>query len=375
MKNGVVSSLPLPEFYLWNNEDRIERELFSITLEITARCNNDCRHCYINLPAADPVATSNELSLDEIKTLVDEAASLGALWCLVTGGEPLLRPDFADIYLYLKKKGFLVSVFTNATLIRPRHTDLFVKYPPRNLEVSVYGVTRETYERVTRNPGSFDAFSRGLALLEENRIPVNLKAMALRSNRDELPEIAAFCRRHSHTPFRFDPTLHLRYDRDQDRNAGIVAERLSPQEAVALELADKDRFEAMQRDCDNLIVPAFSENRGSELFRCGAGLYECVVGHDGRLRVCSSLWHPDHLYDLRKGSLKDAWTAFVPEIRKTTSDREAFLEGCRVCPIVNLCASCPAHAYLETGRMDTVVEYFCQVARARETALAAGNVS
>jgi len=79
-----------------------------------------------------------------------EAVELGAFWCLITGGEPLLRKDFADIYLCLKNKGLLVSVFTNATLLNRDHIELFKKYPPRDIEVSVYGVTPETYESVTR---------------------------------------------------------------------------------------------------------------------------------------------------------------------------------------------------------------------------------
>jgi MoaA/NifB/PqqE/SkfB family radical SAM enzyme len=132
------------------------------TLEITARCNNACRHCYINLPAGDREARRKELSLDEINDIAGQAAELGALWCLVTGGEPLLRKDFAEIYLALKRKGLLISVFTNACLVTKNTWRLFKKYPPRDLEVTLYGITAETYERVTGKPGSYAALRRGL---------------------------------------------------------------------------------------------------------------------------------------------------------------------------------------------------------------------
>ena len=154
----------------------------SFDLEVTARCNNNCRHCYINLPADDASVKKKELSLSQIKKIVDQAVDLGALWCLVTGGEPLLREDFFEIYLYLKKKGLLVSVFTNAALITNEHINLFKKYPPRDIEVTVYGTTKGIYEQVTRKPGSFAAFMAGLNLLIENNIKVRFKAMALRSN-------------------------------------------------------------------------------------------------------------------------------------------------------------------------------------------------
>ncbi len=163
---------------------------------------------------------------------------MGTLWCLISGGEPLLREDFADIYLMLKKKGLLVSVFTNACLVTNKHIALFKKYPPRDIEVTVYGATKETYERVTRLPGSYAAFHRGLNLLLKNGIKVRLKAMALRSNFHELAEMGAFCRQHTKDFFRFDPLLHLRFDGNTDRNAEIIGERLTPEEIVAIEQAD-----------------------------------------------------------------------------------------------------------------------------------------
>jgi MoaA/NifB/PqqE/SkfB family radical SAM enzyme len=81
-----------------------------------------------------------------------QAVRMGAMWCLITGGEPLLRDDFPDIYMGLKRLGLLVAVFTNATLISAEHVALFKKYPPRDIEITVYGVTKNTYEAVTRRP-------------------------------------------------------------------------------------------------------------------------------------------------------------------------------------------------------------------------------
>ena len=168
-----------------------------------------------------------------------EAADLGAVWCLLTGGEPLLREDFADVFLGLKRLGLLVSVFTNACLVTPEHVELFRQYPPRDVEVSVYGATAATYEAVTRRPGSYDAFVRGLELLLAGGVHVRLKAMALRSNGHELDEIARFCRAHTRDYYRFDPLLHLRFDGDPARNDEIRGERLTPAEIVAFERADR----------------------------------------------------------------------------------------------------------------------------------------
>ena len=364
MNDFFQGSIPLAEFSLWK-KTRAKRIPFSFELDITARCNNDCRHCYINLPAGDRVAQDKELSFEEIKEIVDEAVSMGALWCLITGGEPLLREDFSSIYLHLKKKGLLVSVFTNATLMREEHVRLFQKYPPRELETSVYGVTQETYERVTRIAGSYVAFMRGLALLLESGIKVRLKAMALRSNLHEMPEIARFCRERTRDYFRLDPFLHSRYDRNQERNEVIRSERLSPEEIAALERSDPERLEALQKSCGRMIASDSSFPDCNHLFNCGAGNDNFNLSYDGLLRLCPSLWHPDCVYDLKRGNLKEAWLSFIPQVREMRSKRRDFLDKCLGCSIVNLCMWCPAYAHLETGAMDTPVDYFCRVAHAR----------
>jgi radical SAM protein with 4Fe4S-binding SPASM domain len=97
-----------------------------------------------------------------------------------------------------------------------------------------------------------------------------------------------------------------------------------------------------------------------------------VIGPEGHLRPCLSLHHPDFLYDLRKGSLADAWTRFVPAVLARETHRQEYLEKCGKCPVVNLCLWCPAHAYLETGELDLPVEAFCRVAYARAEGLKSG---
>jgi radical SAM protein with 4Fe4S-binding SPASM domain len=364
----VPSTLEIQRFPLWDRL-RDRRVPLSFDLEITARCNCDCRHCYINLPPDDLAARSRELSVREIGGIADEAVRLGALWCLVTGGEPLLRPDFSELYLALKRKGLLVSVFTNATLVSKEHVELFKRYPPRDIEVTVYGVTRETYEGVTRRPGSFDRFTLGLSALLQGGVRVRLKALVIQSNLHEQAAIAAFCRERTKDYYRFDPQLHLRFDGDGARNAAIKAERLTSEQVVALERVDAGRMRALQEDCDSLIGCEAGHLGCDHLLHCGAGNSSFTISYDGRLRLCSSLWAEGTTYDLRAGTLAQAWHEFIPRVRAMRSQRREFLESCRGCSLVNLCLWCPAHAHLETGELDGSTPYFCTVAHARAAAL------
>jgi len=368
MTKSYASSLKLTDFRLWEKLKK-KRFLYSFDIELTARCPFNCRHCYINLPPGDKKAIKKELSAEEITHIAREAVERGALWCLLTGGEPLLRTDFPEIYMNLKKMGLLVSVFTNAALITDRHIQLFKKYPPRDIEVTVYGATKKTFEKITRKPGSFEAFQRGLNLLLENNIKVRLKAMALRSNYQELPQIAEFCRKATKDYFRFDPFLHLRFDRDCDKNRDIKEERLSPEKIARMEVSDPERFDSLKKECGRLVSEDFEKTAHHYLFSCGAGISSFTLGYDGNFRLCSSLYHPDLMYDLRKGTFEEAWERFVPSVRSLTSDKKEFLENCRTCPIINLCLWCPAHSYLEQGVPDEPVEYFCRTAHERYSRL------
>lgn len=368
MGEYLDSSIRIQDYALWDIMKE-KRNVFSFDLEITARCNNNCKHCYINLPAGDSNAKDRELSIEEISRIADEAIELGAIWVLITGGEPLLRKDFSEIYMLLKQKGLLVSVFTNATLIRKEHVDLFLKYPPRDIEISVYGATEDIYDRLTGIPGSFSAFRNGLFLLVDNGVRVRLKAMAFKSTYHEMQEISEFCRRYTKDYYRFDPLLHLRFDRNERRNAEIMAERLSPEEIVMVERSDQERFDSLNKGCDKLINEGFCNNNCNHLFHCGAGNGSFSVSYTGKLRLCSSLWTPETLYDLRSGTVRDAWENHIPKVRDLRSKNPEFLEKCRRCPIINLCLWCPAHAYLEKGAMDAYAEYFCRVAHARAEAL------
>lgn len=362
------NSIEIKEFPLWEKL-KAKSVPLSFDIEVTARCNCNCRHCYINLPAGDSKAQASELSTAEIDDIAGQAVNLGAVWCLITGGEPLLRPDFAEIYTGLRRKGLLVSVFTNATLINEEHVALFKKHPPRDIEVTVYGVTRETYERITRRPGTFDKFMRGLNLLMESGVRVRLKAMAIQSNLAEQDAIADFCRTWTKDYYRFDPQLHLRFDGNRECNKDIIAERLTPEQIIALEQADEQRMRVMQKNCDTLINDEFTHFGCDHLFHCSAGGVSFNVSYDGWFRLCSSLWAPQTLYDLRQGALADAWNNFVPQVRDMRSTRREFLKSCRVCPLVNLCLWCPAHAHLETGELDGATPYFCAVAKLRAKTL------
>ena len=170
-KNSYVIKKEVNKASFWKSSKPVLRTL---DIELTERCNNNCMHCCINLPADDLAAKNKELTTGEIKNILKEAVSLGCMSVRFTGGEPLLREDFEELYVFARKQGLKVFVFTNATLLTPHLAELFSHIPPlKKIEVSVYGMKKSSYEAVTRIKGSFEAAFTGINLLLEYKIPFN----------------------------------------------------------------------------------------------------------------------------------------------------------------------------------------------------------
>jgi radical SAM protein with 4Fe4S-binding SPASM domain len=202
-----------------------------------------------------------------------------------------------------------------------------------------------------------------------NDIPFRLKTMVLKSNIDEFDEIRTFCKKLTKDYFHFDFQLHLRTDQDQVKNRTIIAERLSPEVIAGLESDDKDRSDALKKECDILINMDFNQSIGNKLFKCGVANSTAFISYDGMLRLCQSLIHKDFTVNIREIGLMEGFKQIRDKAQKKISNHPDFLNNCNRCPYINLCMWCPAMAHLETGQLDAKVEYFCDLAHARAARL------
>ena len=231
---AYVKKVPSGEAGLWKSA---KPTLARLDIELTERCNNNCLHCSVNLPAGDIEARAFEWTAVRWKALLTEAADLGCLVVRLTGGEPLLRDDFEGIYLHARKLGLRVMLFTNATLMTPRLARLLKDVPPLEaVEVSVYGMKEETYEAVTRVPGSFATFRRGLGLLLEHGVPFVVKGAVLPPTRKEMDEFETWAAGLPGAPG--PPSYALLFDlrsrRDVGKNDLIAGLRLGGDEFVRI---------------------------------------------------------------------------------------------------------------------------------------------
>jgi radical SAM protein with 4Fe4S-binding SPASM domain len=352
-----LKRVPSGESSLWRNGGPC---LFRIDIELTERCNNACLHCYINRPAGDAGARKREMPAARIAEILKEAAALGCLEVRFTGGEPLLRPDFEEIYLAARRLGMKVSIYTNATLITPHIADLLARIPPLEpVEVTLYGMTPESYEAVTGAPGSYAAAMAGIGRLVEKKIRFIVKGAFLPSNASDLENLEKWAegipgmdRVPSVSVFH---VLHARGD--QEKNRSIRKMRPDPETGTdILTRHPRDYVKGLKEFLEN-----YSGKPGDRLFACGAGEDSCSVDAYGMLQPCLLVRHPAVVYDLGRGSLKEAMTVFFPEIRKKRASNPRYLETCARCPLAGFCEQCPGKAWMEHGEMDAPAEYFCEV--------------
>ncbi len=335
--------------------------LTSLDIELTERCNNNCVHCYINLPAENIAARERELTTDKIKNILDEAASLGCLHVKFTGGEPLLRKDFEDIYLFTRKLGIKVLLFTNAVLITPYMADLFSEIPPlQQIEVTLYGLKKETYESVTNVNGSFEAAQQGIQLLLEKKVPFVVKGSTLLQNREEFDAFEAWATNipDMNRPPAYTMFYHLRSNKDEEKNRAIRKLRLPPENVLNILTRRSPEYIKEMKS----FFEKFTQPPGDHLFSCSAAKAKGSVDSYGFFKPCLMLRAPDTLYDLKKGSLKEALTDFFPKVQQLKAENSDYLKRCARCFLKGICEQCPAISWLENSTLDTPVDYFCDVA-------------
>ena len=344
-----------------------------LDIELTERCNNNCIHCLINRPVDDEEARLREMTTGQVVHILREAAGLGCLEVRFTGGEPLLRPDFEDLYIFARRLGLKVSLFTNARLITPSLAVLFARIPlPAPIEVTVYGMSRKSCAAVTRARGSYEQYRRGLDLLLSHSVPFAVRWVVLPQNKHEIPEFEAWAGTipgMTGLPS-YVVSLDMRSRRDDAaRNALIESLRLPPCEALSLVCRDEAKY---KRDMGKFVT-RFMGPTGDRLFSCGAGQSVCVDAY-GYAQPCMGLRSPDLTSKLIAGpapdqengalSLADAMNRFR-RLRGLRAENPVYLRRCAKCFLRGLCEQCPAKSWSEHGNLDTPVACLCETAHVK----------
>lgn len=341
------------------------------TFELSPVCNFACRMCYIRKTAKEVRESPRGLlDLAAWRRIARQARDAGMLYLLLTGGEPMLWPDFWTLYDELVDMGFLVSINTNGSLIDDKAVAHFLRKPPLKLNITLYGASDETYKALCGVDGVFTRVDSAIKQLCQAGIPVKLNCSLTPQNAQDLDWIVDYGKEKSipvsvatymFPPVRRDPTM-----------VG-VNDRFTPEESAEHLLRFHRRYngEEAYRSYLRKLLDGYVEPPGLDescidpadgKIRCRAGKASFWITWDGWISPCGMM--PEPKLDIRDISFQEAWQQL------TAMAQALCLSGvCGKCPNQNICHPCAAIASAETGRADGIPTYLCRTtAQLREIA-------
>jgi len=339
----------------FNKKTTEERIPLSGGFDLTHRCNLKCLHCFLGDKTKSNSRQKKELNTSQWLKIIDDITQAGCLNLLITGGEPFIREDFPIIFRHAKENGLLVEIFTNGTMINDDVLALFKELPPHGIEISLYGATAETYEKISGVPGSYKKCLKGIEKLLDNKINLKLKTILMTVNNHEFFDIENMAKDFG-VKFRFDPAILPCFDGDRTP----ITLRVEPEEAVKKELHDKKKalkwkeyFEKMQ----GITIP-------DKLYNCGSGQTTFHIDPYGHLQPCMMV--SDIQYDLLNGSFIKGWEEVIPKVKERSGGKEFV---CNKCEKMYLCSFCPGFFKVENGSEYIPSEYLCAMGQYRLNAI------
>ena len=329
--------------------------------ELTARCNFDCKMCYVHLTAEEQQRRGRGLTADEWLAIAETARRRGMLFLLLTGGEPLLRSDFRYLLTELKKMGLLVSVNSNGSLIDKDWLDFFRHEPPFRFNITLYGGGNETYERLCGHP-AFDRVTGNILALKELGVDVKMNVSLTPYNAADMEKIYAAAEKLG-TPMQLATYMFPPIRRSEDMVG--QNDRFTPCQAAQYAVAwDKLRFtreifrqraKAMQ---EGLALPQEESCEGTpgEGVACRAGRSAFWINWQGDMTPCGMMTRPK--FSVPQLGFDEAW--------RQTKEATAAIRlppECAVCASKHVCHACAAMCVTETGHFDIKPAYLCEMTR------------
>lgn len=331
--------------------------------ELTARCNFNCPMCYVHqTPQQLEDSGKKELTAGQWLDIAREARDMGLIFALLTGGEPLVRKDFFEIYDGMKRLGLLLSINSNGSLLQGEILERFLKAPPYRFNISLYGGSNETYRNMCGLP-AYDRVKENVRALRAAGIQVSLNLSITPYNCQDLEQIYADAREldvNVKASSYMYPPIRIAEDTFGCGN------RLSAEDAARC---------AVQWDMLRFSPDEFrlrGENMAKQIFerevecpveteagvKCRAGSTSFWITWDGAMMPCGMMTQPV-VYPLETG-FAPAWQSLRQQTQSIRTPRE-----CTSCAYEPMCGVCAAVCVTETGHFDGVPFYVCEKTKAQ----------
>lgn len=328
----------------------------SVTLELLPLCNMNCDMCYIRLSHKEMESKGRLLEINQWIEIAKQLKDNGVLFVLITGGEPLLYPHFKELYITLKQMGMIITLNTNGTLIDETWAKFFTEYPPRRINITLYGTNDSTYENLCHYPNGYTKVMQALNLLKEKNLPVKLNASAVKKNIKELDDIYTISN-HLEMPLHTD-TYMIPNLLNHSLSVQVQA-RLSPEDAAIAELAILQKEmskESFQEYIVQVIESLQQETEHPQTITCMAGNCSFAIDWHGNMHPCLTL--SETSISVLEHNIQECWSIISKKSKELEMNKK-----CTTCNLRPICKTCVASAYLETGSYNGIPDYLCRFSK------------
>jgi radical SAM protein with 4Fe4S-binding SPASM domain len=309
--------------------------------DLTWRCDHKCVHCYLT------ERRHQELTYDECVALLDDLATNGVMFLLISGGDLFLRPDAVDILRAARERRFDVKIITHGNHITEAVADALAEMAISTVALSLYSTEGKEHEAVTRIRESHRKTVAAARMLRARGVEVELKTPVMVHNRVGWADVGELA--------------------DEIGASWVVDPHIQPDDQLdfglcGINLPHSERILTIMRDFERKgypIVPLDALHQlPSEAFTCGAGRSSGHISPDGTLTPCVNWRRP--LGSLREQGLGELWNdnAELEPVREVR--RASYLVDCEGCTFHGVCGYCPGFSEAETGDAGRRSAYVCE---------------
>lgn len=342
------------------------RQPISASFELTPQCNLTCDMCYVRMSSQSVSQYGGLGRVDEWLKAAEELKSIGTLFILLTGGEPLLYPGFIELYTSLRKMGFIITINSNGTLITEEIAEFFSRIKPRRINISLYGTSNETYRDLCHIASGYDKCINGLRLLKKYGIDTKINLTLVRKNIKDYPKLIEISREFGFPAF-ISSYTSLFCSSTCTSQLDIPSLRLPPEEVAAIEIEHlkykyKDKYSEYIISNNLALQNIESAVPAGFNLSCRAGKSSCWINWRGIMSACVDLAEPS--VSLKTNSVSEAWNRIVEECSILPLHKE-----CAGCKLSKICDICYANAQNEKKYCGSV-SYLCAIGKAKKELIA-----
>ncbi|MDR1583031.1 MAG: radical SAM protein [Prevotellaceae bacterium] len=326
--------------------------LSQFQIELTSRCNERCAHCYI--PHENK---TNDIESSLYYSILDQCREMGVLSLTLSGGEPLLHPNFVDFLRKAKEYDFSVNILSNLTLLNDEIVAEMKANRLSSVQVSLYSMNSAIHDSITQSPGSFIKTRDAILKLIENDIPLQISCPVMKQNKNCYVDVAKWAEDHRVRAVT-DYIMMARYD----HTIGNLDNRLSLDEVgdiIKVIIENDPDYE------ERLVEADFTEVEKLDLsdeIICGVCISSICMVANGNIYPCAG-WQNYICGNVTKQSLKEIWER-SPKIQYLRGLRKKDMPECMDCADRHFCAVCMVRNANEDpeGNPLKINRHFCKVA-------------